>query len=70
VQTIKSITARQILKRIPSVKETLWGGEFWSKGYFISTIGKYSDEETMKNYVKNQAKNKQYNVLHQQLKLW
>ena len=70
VQTIKSITARQILKRIPSVKETLWGGEFWSKVYFISTIGKYSDEEAMKNYVKNQAKNKQYNVLHQQLKLW
>jgi len=70
VQTIKSITAREIFKRKPSVKKILWGGEFWSKGYFISTVGKHGNEETMKNYVKNQAKSKEYKVLHQQLKLW
>ena len=70
VQTIKRITAREIFKRIPSVKEIFWGGEFWSKGYFISTVGKHADEETMKNYVKNQVNNKRYKVLHQQMKLW
>src|SRR5215468_107447 len=39
VKTIKSITAREIFQRVPAVKKQLWGGEFWSKGYFISTIG-------------------------------
>ena len=34
VQIIKSITAREIFKRVPQVKKKLWGGEFWSDGYF------------------------------------
>ena len=33
VRTIKSITAREVFSRIPSVKAQLWGGEFWSKGF-------------------------------------
>jgi len=28
VQTIKSITAREIFKKVPEVKQELWGGEF------------------------------------------
>jgi putative transposase len=70
VQTIKSITAREIFRRKPEVRKILWGAEFWGKGYFISTVGKHADEQTMKNYVKNQANSKQYKVWHQQLKLW
>ena len=45
VQTIKSITAREILKSCPEVKKYLWGGEFWSDGYFISTVGAHGSEE-------------------------
>ena len=37
VCTIKSITAREIFRRVPKVKRTLWGGEFWGKGYFVNT---------------------------------
>ena len=33
VRIIKSLTAREILARVPSVKKQLWGGEFWSDGY-------------------------------------
>jgi len=66
VQTIKSITAREIFQRVPSVKKKLWGGEFWSKGYFVSTVGKHGNETTLKNYVKNQNKDQDYKVLHQQ----
>ncbi len=33
VRTIKSITAREIFLRHPSVKTQLWGGEFWSDGF-------------------------------------
>jgi len=27
------------------VKKQLWGGEFWSDGYFVGTVGKHGDEE-------------------------
>lgn len=64
-QTIKSITAREIFKRHPEVKKLLWGGEFWSKGYFMSTVGKHADERQMKNYVRNQGVSKNYEVWHQ-----
>ena len=44
VQLIKSITAREVFQRCPQVKKQLWGGEFWSDGYFASTVGKHGDE--------------------------
>ncbi len=55
VQIIKSITAREIFKQMPEVKKQLWGGEFWSDGYFVSTVGAHSSEEVIKQYVKNQG---------------
>ncbi len=63
VQTIKSITAREIFLRVPSVKEILWGGEFWSNGYFIGTVGKKGNENTISQYVKNQGQG-EYKRLH------
>ena len=56
VQTIKSITAREIFKNHPEVKEFLWGGKFWTSGYYINTVGLYAGEETIRNYIKNQGK--------------
>ena len=55
VRTIKSITAKEIFRQMPEVRKQLWGGEFWSDGYYISTIGAHSSEEAMKEYVKNQG---------------
>jgi REP element-mobilizing transposase RayT len=57
---IKSITAREIFVRFPSVKKALWGGEFWTKGYFISTVGKSGHERTISEYVKEQGRAKEY----------
>ncbi|MEM5367207.1 IS200/IS605 family transposase [Paraburkholderia azotifigens] len=62
VTILKSITAREIFRRCPHVKKTLWGGEFWTDGYFASTVGKHGDEEMIVRYVKNQGK--EYNKLH------
>ena len=56
VQIVKSITAREIFRRRPEVKKQLWGGEFWSDGYFVSSVGKHGNEATLLNYVKNQGK--------------
>jgi len=66
VRTIKSITAREIFRRVPEVKKKLWGGEFWSKGFFVSTVGRHSDERGVSFYVKNQGKEKEYRALHKQ----
>src|SRR3954451_3966518 len=33
VTTIKSLTAREIVRRCPRVKKQLWGGEFGTDGY-------------------------------------
>ncbi len=35
VQTIKSITAKKIFEACPEVKKALWGGEFWTRGYYV-----------------------------------
>lgn len=52
VQIIKSITAREILHACPEVKKKLWGGEFWTDGYFISTVGKHGNESVIKQYIR------------------
>ena len=56
VQIIKSMTAREIFKACPEVKRYLWGGEFWSDGYFVSTVGAHGNEEMIGNYVEQQGK--------------
>lgn len=56
VQIIKSQTAREIFKQCPEVKKHLWGGAFWSEGYFVSTVGAHGTEQMIKNYVEQQGK--------------
>jgi putative transposase len=57
VTMVKSLTAREIFRRCPQVKKQLWGGEFWSDGYFASTVGKHGDETMIGRYVKSRAGN-------------
>ena len=66
VQLVKSITAREIFHRVPAVKKQLWGGEFWSKGYFISTVGRPGNEEAIRQYVKKQGQEQTYKQWHRQ----
>ena len=70
VTMVKSITAREVFKLHSEVKKELWGGEFWSDGYFSSTVGKHGNEDTIANYIKSQGQEykKMYNDY--QLKLF
>jgi REP element-mobilizing transposase RayT len=52
VQTIKSITARETFKRRPEVKEKLRGGDFWSDGYYVNSVGQHGNEKVIQAYVK------------------
>ena len=56
MQITKSITARELFARRPEVKKQLWGGKFWTSGYYLNTVGKFGNEEVIRNYVKNQGK--------------
>jgi len=67
VTLIKSLTAREIFRRCPHVKKMLWGGEFWSDGYFASTVGKHGDETMIGSYVKGQGGT--YQKLHSDYQL-
>ncbi len=56
VQMIKSITAKQIFDHHPEVKKMLWGGKFWTSGYYINTVGLHGNESVISTYVRNQGK--------------
>ena len=59
VQIYKSITAREIFKRKPEIKKALWGGEFWSDGYYVATVGERGDWGVVERYISNQGKPKE-----------
>ena len=54
IQTVKSITAKEIFKLHPEVKTKLWGGEFWSDGYFVRSVGDKVTSEVIRRYIKYQ----------------
>jgi len=54
VGKIKANTSREVRLRFEWVKKTYWRKEFWSPGYFSSTVG--ITEEVIKRYVEFQEK--------------
>src|SRR5260370_21739875 len=57
----------EFVAKIQLVKKKLWGGEFWTDGYFASTVSKHGDENMIARYVKNQGK--VYKKLHEDRQL-
>ena len=69
VQITKSITAKEIFKRHKEVKKVLWGGHFWTSGFYMNTVGRYGNEKVIQAYVENQGK--KYKRIHRdQLELF
>ena len=66
IRIIKSITAKQVFRGCPEVKTELWGGEFWTDGYYIATISGRGNRKIIENYIKNQGRESDV----QQLKLF
>ena len=63
ISTVKSITAKRMFAEHPEVKKELWGGEFWSDGYFVASVGKSKSEDAVREYVKRQGKQDEYEQL-------
>ena len=55
VQRFKRLTAREIFRRKPAVQRVLWGGEFWSDGYYVATVGERANWQTVERYVQRQG---------------
>ena len=71
ITIIKSITAKEIFKQHPEVKNILWGSEFWSDGYFVGSVGEHGNEQMIRKYVQQQGDPKYYKALvKQQLTLF
>lgn len=62
---VKSITVKEIFKRFPEVKAKLWGGNFWTSGYYANTVGQYGNTDVNKKYIENQGKEKEYQKVHE-----
>ena len=56
VTMLKSITAKHIFATHPEVKKVLWGGKFWTSGYYANTVGQYGTEEVIRKYVESQGR--------------
>ena len=68
MQIIKSITARKIFKEYPEIRKQLWGGELWSDGGYIGTVGDGTTSDVIKNYVENQG-TKEEKDIYKQMKI-
>jgi putative transposase len=62
VRLYKSITAKQIFLKFPDIKKQLWGGEFWTDGYYAATVGERGNWKVVEQYVRNQGKNNEKNL--------
>ena len=71
IRTLKSITAKELFRCHPMLKEQLWGGNFWTSGFYANTVGQYGNQEVIQRYIENQGQEVQYVKLHEdQLRLF
>lgn len=56
VRIFKSISAQELFKRFPPLKQELWKGEFWSDGFYMATVGERGNWNIVRKYIENQGK--------------
>ena len=56
IRLIKSITSREIFKEVPEIKKQLWGGEFWTDGYYFATVSGKGDRAIIEKYIEKQGR--------------
>ena len=51
VRVFKSISAKELFEKFPSIKNRLWAGELWKDGYFVKSVGSGITKESVKEYI-------------------
>lgn len=59
VRIFKSISARELFREFPWIKQKLWSGELWEDGYFARTVGDRMTSEVIKKYVQHHREKEQ-----------
>jgi putative transposase len=65
VEIMKSYSSKVMFKEYPKLKEKYWGGEFWSDGYLVRTVGDKVTAEIIRRYIQYE-----HNEKSTQLKLF
>ena len=55
IRVVKTITGRKIAEKFPEIKKDLWGGEFWSDGGYVGTVGDEVTTTVIRNYILRQG---------------
>jgi len=55
MRVLKSISAREMFRTFPEIRKQLWGGEFWSDGGYIGTVGEGTTVEIVRKYIREQG---------------
>jgi REP-associated tyrosine transposase len=63
-RTIKSISAKHLFRRHPEIETKLWGGNFWTSGFYANTVGQYANEDVIRKYVESQGNQKEYKKVY------
>jgi REP element-mobilizing transposase RayT len=66
IQIVKSITARKMFEKHPDLKKELWGGEFWTDGFYVGTVSERGNKDVIRAYLRKQGKT----IENYQLKLF
>jgi putative transposase len=56
VRVLKSVSARWMFRRYPSLRRKLWGGELWGDGYFVRTVGEGVTDELVRRYIERHGR--------------
>ena len=61
---LKRLSARELFKKHLEIKQQLWGGSFWTSGYYANTFGLYGSRDAIRTYVSNQGNEREYIKLY------
>ena len=58
IRLIKSISGKRVFAEAPEVKKELWGGEFWTDGYYFATVSGRGDRKVIEEYIMKHGRGK------------
>ncbi|HZJ57403.1 MAG TPA: IS200/IS605 family transposase, partial [Clostridia bacterium] len=50
IKALKGASARALFKKMPELKNKLWGGHLWNPSYFVATVSE-NTESQIKEYI-------------------
>jgi putative transposase len=55
IRIIKSLMAKELFRHHPDLKKELWGGELWTDGFYVATVGEGGSLDVIRQYVERQG---------------